>query len=120
MSEGIVPLRRRGDAQSALARVDVAAVEMLACGRAASLQAARAEVILTNLREQRDQMTILLADLRGRTPTGDVQIDAVNANLIAALNQGLVQIDLLIAQAQVLVSESSQPGVEQSGAPSTP
>ena len=100
MSDGIVPLRRRGEEQSALARVDVAAVEMLACGLATSLQIARAEVILGDLREQRDQLTTLLANLRGREPTGEPQIDEANANLIAAINQGIVQIDLFVAQAR--------------------
>lgn len=100
MSDGIVPLRRRGKERSALAKVDVAAVEMLACGQATSLQVARAEVILADLRGQRDQMTVLLADLRGREPTGEAQIDEANANLIAAINQGIVQIDLFVAQAR--------------------
>lgn len=100
MSEGIVPLRRRGDERSALARVDTAAVEMLACGQASSLRAARAEAILADLCKQRDQLTTLLADLRGREPTGEPQIDEANANLIAAINQGIVQIDLFVAQAR--------------------
>ena len=101
MGDGIVPLRRRGEEQPALARVDIAAVEMLACGQATSLQVARAEVILGDLREQRDQLTMLLADLRGREPTGEAQIDEANVNLITAINQGIVQIDLFVAQARV-------------------
>ena len=108
MSEGIIPLHRRGEERSALARVDVAAMEMLARGQATSLQAARAEVIIADLREQRDQMTTLLADLRGRELTDDARIDAANANLIAAINYGIVQIDLFIARAQILTAEAAQ------------
>ena len=100
MSESIVPLRRRSDERSALTRIDVAAVGMLANGQAASLQAARAEVILRDLQTQRDQMTMLLADLRGREPAGDERIDEANADLIMAINQGIVQIDLFVAQAR--------------------
>ena len=108
MTEGIVPLRQMGKEQSALARVDVAAVEMLTCGQAASLREARAEVILVDLRRQREQMTILLADLRGRAPTGEAQIDEANANLITAIKQGIVQIDLFIGHAQVFAAEAAR------------
>lgn len=100
MSNGIVPLRRRGEERSALAKVDVAAVEMLANGQATSLQVARAEVILADLREQRDHMVKLLTDLRGRELTGKTQIDEANASLITAINQGIIQIDLFVAQAR--------------------
>lgn len=100
MSEGIVPLRRRGEEQSALVRVDAAAMEMLASGQAINLRAARAEVILADLRDQRDQMTALLADLRGRELTGKALIDEANASLITAIDQGIVQIDLFVAQAR--------------------
>ena len=75
-------------------------MELLIGGQAASLQAARVEVILANLREQRDQMATLLADLRGREPTGDVQIAEANTNVVTAINHGIVQIDLFIAQTQ--------------------
>ena len=100
MSEGIIPLRRRSDERSALARVDATAVEMLADGQATTLRVARAEVILADLREQRDQLTTLLADLRGREPTGEPQIDEANANLITAIGQGITQLDLFVAQAR--------------------
>ncbi|WP_231106557.1 hypothetical protein, partial [Streptobacillus moniliformis] len=42
----------------------------------------------------------VLADLRGREPTGQAEIDEANANLITAINQGIVQLDLFVAQAQ--------------------
>ena len=115
MSDGIVPLRRRGEEQSALARVDVIAVEMLASGQATSLQAARTAAILADLRDHRDQLTTLLADLRGRKPTGEAQIDEVNDNLITAINQGIVQIDLFIARAQVFAAEVDQSAPNQLG-----
>lgn len=116
MSDGIVPLRRRGEERSALARVDAAAVQLLAGGRATSLQAAQAEVILGDLREQRDQMAALLADLRGRALTGDSQIDNANANLITAINSGIVQIDVFIARAQVFLADTARSGPNQPGA----
>ena len=108
MSEGIVPLRRRGEERSALARVDAVAVEMLAGGRAVSLRVARAEVILADLRDKRDQMTALLADLRGRELTGKALIDEANASLITALDQGIVQIDLFVAQARSYADGAGQ------------
>ncbi|MCJ2063806.1 hypothetical protein MKK63_13955 [Methylobacterium sp. J-088] len=110
MSEGIVPLRRRGEERSALAYVDATAVAMLAEGQSTSLQAARVEVILANLREQRNQMTTLLADLWAREPTGEPQIDGANANLITAINQGIVQVDLFIAQARTVAAEAIKAG----------
>ena len=108
VTETIIPLRPRSEEHSALARVDVTAVELLARGQAASLQAARTQVILINLRGHRDQMTALLADLRAREPAGDVQIDTANAGLVAAINHGVVQIDLFIARAQLLMAETAQ------------
>lgn len=113
MAETIIPLRLGGSNQSALARIDLVAAELLAKGDAASLQAARIEAILVDLRVQRDQLTIVLADLRGREATGYAQIDDANANLITAINQGIVQIDLFIARARVLASEAAQSGSDQ-------
>ena len=117
MSGGVVPLRRRGEERSALARVDVAAMDLLVGGQAASLQAARAEIILTDMRGQRDQLTALLADLRARAPTGDSRIDEANANLITAINDGIVQIDLFIARAQVFLAEAVRSRSDQPEAP---
>lgn len=108
MSEGIVPLRRRGEERSALARVDAVAVEMLASGQAISLRGARAEVILADLRDQRDQLTVLLTDLRGRELTGQVLTDEANASLITAIDQGIVQIDLFVAQARAYADGDAQ------------
>jgi hypothetical protein len=105
MSDGIVLLRGRGEERSALARVDVEAVGLLAEGQATTLQAARAAVILANLRDQREQMAALLADLQRRAPTGDGQIDRVNADLIIAINRGIVQIDKVTAQVRVRTEE---------------
>lgn len=108
MSEAIVPLRRKGPKPTALDRVDVSAMELLADGRTTSLQAARAEVILADMRAQRDEMAVVLADVRSREPTGDPQVDEANANLVAAINHGIVQIDLFIARAQVFLAEAAQ------------
>ncbi|CAA2161226.1 hypothetical protein MBRA_06386 [Methylobacterium brachiatum] len=110
MTKTIIPLRPRGEEHSALARVDITAAELLARGQVVSLQTARAEVILINLRGHRDQMTALLADLRTREPAGDAQIDTANANLIAAINHGVVQIDLFIARAQLVMAEAARSG----------
>ncbi|XYD12650.1 hypothetical protein R1A27_34475 (plasmid) [Methylobacterium sp. NMS12] len=120
MSESIVPLRRRGEKQTALDRVDGAAVQLLATGQAASLQAARAEVILADLQAQRGQMTAILADVRSREPTGDAQVDEANVNLITAINQGIVQIDLFIARAQVFLAEAARSGPNQPEEPEQP
>ena len=113
MSEGIVLLRRRGEKRTALDRVDVAAVQLLADGRTASLQAARAEIILADMRAQRDPMTTVFADVRSREPTGDPQVDRANADLVTAINSGIVQIDLFIARARVFLAEATQPGPNQ-------
>ncbi|MCJ2048122.1 hypothetical protein [Methylobacterium sp. J-070] len=109
MSQGIVPLRRRGQEQAALNRVEVAAVKLLVSGQATSLQAARAEVILADLRAQRDQMTAVLADMRNREPIGDPRLDEANANLITAINSGLIQVGLFIARAQAFLAETAKP-----------
>ncbi|MCJ2085048.1 hypothetical protein MKK88_03435 [Methylobacterium sp. E-005] len=113
MSEGIVPLRQKGEEGSALDRFDIAAVALLIGGQAASLQAARAVVILNDLRAQRDQMTAVLVDVRGREPTGDPEIDDTNANLVTAINAGIVQIDLFIARGRVLLAEAARSGPNQ-------
>ncbi|MCJ2075109.1 hypothetical protein MKK68_05485 [Methylobacterium sp. E-016] len=110
MSRQIIPLRPKGAEQSALARTDVAAVALLAGGQATSLQAARAEVILADLRLRRDEMTALLSDLRSRETSRLPHIDVANANLIVAIVQGVVQIDLFIAQARGLIERTEQPG----------
>lgn len=117
MSEGIVPLRRKDEKGSALDRFDVDAVALLIGGQATSLHAARAAVILNDLRAQRDQMTAVLADVRRREPTDDAQIDEANTNLITAINSGIVQVDLFIARGQVLLEEAAQSGPNQSEAP---
>ena len=108
MTETIILLRPRGERQSPLAGVDVTAMELLTTGQAPNLQAARAEVILADLRVQRDHLTTLLADLRRRKSTADAQADETGANLVTAINSGIIQIDLFIARAQVFVAEASQ------------
>ena len=86
MTQTIIPLRPRGGRQSSLARIDPVAVELLASGKATNLQAARIEAILTDMGLQRDQLTTLLADLRGQKSFGYTQDDAANADLITAIN----------------------------------
>lgn len=110
MSESIVPLRQRGEGWAALAQVDIAATQLLTNGQATSLRAARVEVILADLRVQRDRMSALLADLRGKELTGEGQIDEANADLITAINHGIVQIDLFIAQARAYAEEAVKTG----------
>lgn len=100
MSRRVIPLRPIGNENSAVARIDIAAVALLSGGHAASLQAARAEAILADLRLRRDEMTMLLSEMRGREPTGVLQVDAAQANLIIAISEGVVQVDRFIAQAQ--------------------
>ncbi|AWV19807.1 MULTISPECIES: hypothetical protein [Methylobacteriaceae] len=100
MTGTIIPLRSRGDAASALASFDGIAAEMLTDGRAVSLSAARIEVILAKLRTQRTEMAALLADLQARPPSGDIQLDTINADLSVAVSKGLAQIELFIQQAK--------------------
>ena len=65
-------------------------------------------MILADLCDQRDEMTALLADLRGRELTGEVLIDKANASLITAIGQGIVQIDLFVAQARAYADGAVQ------------
>ncbi|MCJ2068539.1 hypothetical protein MKK75_06925 [Methylobacterium sp. J-030] len=117
MSEGIVPLRQKGEASSALDRFDIAAVALLIGDQAASLQAARAVVILNDLRAHRGQMTAVLVDVRGREPTGDPLIDEANANLVTAINSCIVQIDLFIARGQLILKEAAPSGANHPEVP---
>ncbi|MCJ2111015.1 hypothetical protein MKK64_07385 [Methylobacterium sp. E-025] len=55
-------------------------------------------------------MTALLSDLRRRETSRLPHIDVANANLIVAIVQGVVQIDLFIAQARGLIERTEQPG----------
>ena len=73
---------------------------MLATGQATSLRAAQAETILEDLCIQRDELATLLADLRRQEPASATQSDKTSANLIAAINLGIIQIDLFIAEAR--------------------
>ena len=95
-------------------------MRLLTTGQAASLQAARVEVILADLQAQRGQMTAVLADVRSREPTGDAQVDEANTNLTTAINYGIVQIDLFIARAQIFLAEVTRSGPNQPEAPEQP
>jgi hypothetical protein len=117
MSEGIVPLRRRGKQRTALDGIDAAAVDLLVGGQTTNLRVARAEVILADMRAQRDHMSAVLADLRSREPSGNQEVDDSNGKLVAAINEGVVQIDLFIARARVSVAEAAQSEPNQSEAP---
>ncbi len=105
----IIPLRGKDETGSALARVDVIAIERLASGQAINLQIARAEVILAELRVHRDQLVDLLTDLQRRKLSDDADIDEANAKLVAAVTSGLVQIDHFITQAHALVERDLRP-----------
>ena len=110
MTGTITPLRPRGKGQSSLARFDLVAAELLRAGRASNLQTARIEVILADLREQRGHLAAMLADLRGREPTGYAQVDGPNAGLITAIDRGIVELDLFIARVRVIQDTSARSG----------
>ena len=109
MSAAIVPLHRRRGAQTSLARVDTAAVGLLNSGQAVNLQDARAEVILTDLQTQRDQLAVVLEDLRRQEPSSDIQIREADANLLAAVEAGIGQIDHFIARAKTFAGLTVHP-----------
>ncbi|GJE52872.1 hypothetical protein GOFOIKOB_5947 [Methylobacterium tardum] len=96
MTATIIPLRSSRDATSALATFDVAAAALLTEGGAASLSAARLDVILQRLRAQRAELVALITDLQMRGSSGNAQLDAINADLGGEADKGLAQIDLLI------------------------
>lgn len=100
MTGTVVSLQTRADGASALARIDVAAIELLAEGRAATLSVARIDVILANLVGQRAELVAVIAELSRRPSSGNTRIDALNADLRVAARDGLVQIDLFIEQTQ--------------------
>ncbi|MCJ2092801.1 hypothetical protein MKK67_09845 [Methylobacterium sp. J-072] len=100
MTGTIIPLPLGGEGASSLAGFDVIAAELLTEGRAVSLSAARIEAILVKLGAQRAELTAVLADLQARPPSGDVRIDALNADLSVAASKGLAQIELFIEQAE--------------------
>ena len=101
MTGTVVPLQLRGDRASALTRIDVAAIERLAEGRAATLSAARLDTILAHLNGHRADLVAVIAELRTRPSSGDDRIDAVNATLSVEASKGLAQIDLFIGQAEI-------------------
>lgn len=100
MTGTVVPLQLKGDRASALTRIDVAAIERLAEGRAATLSAARLDAILAHLNGHRADLVAVIAELRTRPSSGDARIDAVNATLRVEASKGLAQIDLFIGQAE--------------------
>ena len=100
MTGTVVPLQSRSDGASAFVRIDVAAIELLAEGRAATVSAARIDAILAHLCGQRAALVAVIAELVRRPSTGDTRIDALNADLRIAVLNGLVQIDLFIEQTQ--------------------
>lgn len=101
MTGTVVPLQLKGDRASALTRIDVAAIERLAEGRAATLSAARLDAILAHLNGHRADLVAVIAELRTRPSSGDDRIDAVNATLSVEASKGLAQIDLFIGQAEI-------------------
>ena len=116
MKPKVIPLRRKGGDQAPIARIDAAAAVLLSEGGTTNLQAARAEVILSNLRLQRDELTTLLLDLRSREATRVPHLDAANAKLATTIDQGIVQIDLLIGHAKGLLERTEHAEVPQPGA----
>src|SRR4051812_28872460 len=100
MTASIIPMRPRGGG-SALTELDEIAVELLADGRAANLSVARVNLLLTKIGTQRAELVAVIEDLQTRSPSGDVQVDQVNADLRTVAVSGLAQIDQLIQLIEV-------------------
>lgn len=113
MTRPIVPLYRDDGGRSALACIDVTALELLADGRATTLSSARIDAILAHLREQRAMLVAVITDLLTRPSSGEAGIDALNADLRVKADESLAQIDLFIQQAAtcalVVPSEAPPP-----------
>lgn len=99
MTGTIISLRSERCATSALAAVDVTAMELLREGHAATLSGARLDAIRADLQGKREQLAAVIADLQARTPSGDTRIDAANATLRAEATTGLAYIDQFLKQA---------------------
>ena len=101
MTGTIIPLHSDRHATSALAAFDTAAMELLLGGRAATLSAARLAAIRERLQVQRVQLAAVIDDLGVRPPSGDLQIDAINATLRAEAGTGLSYIDDFLEQVEM-------------------
>ncbi|MCJ2085828.1 hypothetical protein MKK88_07455 [Methylobacterium sp. E-005] len=100
MTGTLIPLRSDRSAASALATVDVTAVELLQEGLATTLSGARLAAIQGDLLAKREQLTAEIADLQARPSSGDAGIDAVNSPLCAEANTGLAYIDQFLEQVE--------------------
>ena len=100
MTGTLIPLRSDRCATSALASVDVTALELLQDGRAATLSGARLDVIWADLLVRRVQLAAVIADLQVRPLSGDARIDAVNATLLTEAGTGLSFIDQFLDQVE--------------------
>lgn len=100
MTGTITSLLPQRDNTTALAVVDVTAVELLQEGHAATLSGARLDVIRADLLAKRRQLVAMIADLRARPPSGDARIDAVNATLRTEADTGLAYIDLFLEEVE--------------------
>lgn len=104
MTGTIIPLQSKQHATSALAAFDIAAIELLVGGRAATLSGARLSAIRGKLVEQRVQLAAVIADLQARPPSGDLRIDAVNATLRTEADTGLAYLDLFLVRVETCAS----------------
>ncbi|WP_267428599.1 hypothetical protein [Methylobacterium sp. GC_Met_2] len=100
MTGMLIPLQCDHGATSALAAVDVRAIELLQEGHAATLSGARVDAIRADLLAKREQLAAVIADLQARPPSGDARIDAVNATLRAEASTGLAYIDQFLGQVE--------------------
>jgi hypothetical protein len=96
VTRSIIPLPTRTNDSSELTDLDRIAAELLADGQAATLSAARIGVLPKKISTQRTELVGVIADLEGRTSTGNDSLDKVNADLLATANEGLAHIDRLI------------------------
>ncbi|MCJ2016935.1 hypothetical protein MKK84_05760 [Methylobacterium sp. E-065] len=112
MTATVIPLRLKRDETSALAGFDAAAADLLAEGRAPTLSSAQLDAILMKLRRQRAEPLTINVTLETRASSDDARIEVINAKLCVEVRKGLVQIDLLIQQAETCaraVRQGSEP-----------
>lgn len=80
---------------------------MLAGGQAATLTAARISLLLTSIQAQRAELMAVIDDLQARPPSGDAQVDRLNADLRVEAVRGVGQIDQMIRLIEALQPDAA-------------
>lgn len=75
---------------------------MLAGGRVTTLTAARIILLLEDIQAKRSELIAVIDDLQSRPPSGNAQVDRINADLRVEAVKGLGHIDQMIRLLGVL------------------